>query len=64
MLSVALDPKIENAVLVGVPYELSLDYIRAIFDECGPIATMQDYRKTHIRTCKFLNHRGELHKQQ
>lgn len=52
-LSVAVESRAETAVLVGVPYEASTDYVRLLFAHCGDVAHIHEFSKTKYKICEF-----------
>ncbi|XP_041973640.1 nucleolin-like isoform X2 [Aricia agestis] len=48
-ISVAAESRADTAVLVGVPYEASTDYVRLLFAQCGPVAHIHDFSKTKYK---------------
>lgn len=49
----AVESRAETAVLVGVPYEASTDYVKLLFAQCGEVAHIHEFSKTKYKICKF-----------
>ncbi|XP_034841063.1 uncharacterized protein [Maniola hyperantus] len=58
-LSVAVESRAETAVLVGVPYEASTDYVRLLFAQCGDIAHIHEFSKTKYKILRVTFHEKE-----
>lgn len=52
-ISVAVESRAETAVLVGVPYEASTDYVRLLFAQCGEVAHIHEFSKTKYKICEY-----------
>jgi hypothetical protein len=52
-IAVAVESRAETAVLVGVPYEASTDYVRLLFSQCGDVAHIHEFSKTKYKICKY-----------
>ncbi|CAK1599285.1 unnamed protein product [Parnassius mnemosyne] len=48
-ISVAVESRSETAVLVGVPYEASTDYVRLLFAQCGEVSHIHEFSKTKYK---------------
>ncbi|XP_053601999.1 uncharacterized protein LOC128670391 isoform X2 [Plodia interpunctella] len=48
-ISVAVESRPETAVLVGVPYEASTDYVRLLFSQCGEVAHIHEFSKSKYK---------------
>ncbi|XP_068628830.1 RNA-binding protein 34-like isoform X1 [Battus philenor] len=48
-ISVAAESRGETAVLVGVPYEASTDYVRLLFAQCGDVSHIHEFSKTKYK---------------
>lgn len=48
-ISVAAESRAETAVLVGVPYEASTDYVKLLFSQCGDVAHIHEFSKTKFK---------------
>lgn len=48
-VSVAVESRADTAILVGVPHEASLDYVRRLFCECGEIHQIQEFSKAKYK---------------
>lgn len=49
-ISVTVQPStIDTTILVGVPFEASIEYVRLLFAECGEIAQVQEFSKTKYK---------------
>lgn len=53
-ISVAAESRGETAVLVGVPYEASTDYVRLLFAQCGDVSHIHEFSKTKYKICKYF----------
>ncbi|XP_047540793.1 uncharacterized protein LOC125073790 isoform X2 [Vanessa atalanta] len=58
-ISVAAESRAETAVLVGVPYEASTDYVRLLFAQCGDIAHVHEFSKTKYKILRVTFHEKE-----
>ncbi|XP_026501112.1 uncharacterized protein LOC113404442 isoform X2 [Vanessa tameamea] len=58
-ISVAAESRAETAVLVGVPYEASTDYVRLLFSQCGDIAHVHEFSKTKYKILRVTFHEKE-----
>ncbi|XP_004928697.1 uncharacterized protein LOC114242568 isoform X2 [Bombyx mandarina] len=58
-LSVAVESRAETAVLVGVPYEASTDYVRLLFAHCGDVAHIHEFSKTKYKILRVTFHDKE-----
>lgn len=52
-ISVAAESRAETAVLVGVPYEASTDYVKLLFSQCGDVAHIHEFSKTKFKICEY-----------
>ncbi|XP_060810528.1 uncharacterized protein LOC106132948 isoform X2 [Amyelois transitella] len=48
-ISVAVESRAETAVLVGVPYEASTDYVKLLFSQCGEVTHIHEFSKTKYK---------------
>ncbi|CAG4927930.1 unnamed protein product [Colias eurytheme] len=48
-ISVVVESSAETAVLVGVPYEASTEYVKLLFGQCGEIAHIHEFSKTKFK---------------
>lgn len=58
-ISVAVESRAETAVLVGVPYEASTDYVRLLFAQCGEVAHIHEFSKTKYKILRVTFHAKE-----
>ncbi|XP_028170973.1 nucleolar protein 3-like isoform X1 [Ostrinia furnacalis] len=58
-ISVAVESRAETAVLVGVPYEASTDYVRLLFAQCGEVAHIHEFSKTKYKILRVTFHQRE-----
>ncbi|CAH0722128.1 unnamed protein product, partial [Brenthis ino] len=58
-ISVAAESRAETAVLVGVPYEASSDYVRLLFSQCGEVAHVHEFSKTKFKILRVTFHEKE-----
>ncbi|CAH2100447.1 unnamed protein product [Euphydryas editha] len=58
-ISVAAESRAETAVLVGVPYEASSDYVRLLFTQCGEISHVHEFSKTKYKILRVTFHEKE-----
>lgn len=58
-ISVAVESRAETAVLVGVPYEASTDYVRLLFSQCGEVAHIHEFSKTKYKILRVTFHAKE-----
>lgn len=55
-ISVCVEARAETAVLVGVPYEASTDYVRLLFAQCGDVAHIHEFSKTKYKICEYFTY--------
>lgn len=48
-IAVAIESRSETAVLVGVPYEASSDYVKLLFSQCGEVTHIHEFSKTKYK---------------
>ncbi|CAH0600884.1 unnamed protein product [Chrysodeixis includens] len=48
-ISVSVESRAETAVLVGVPYEASTEYVKLLFSQCGEVAHIHEFSKTKYK---------------
>ncbi|KAJ2946751.1 hypothetical protein O0L34_g12811 [Tuta absoluta] len=58
-LAVAVESRAETAVLVGVPYEASTEYVRLLFAQCGEVAHIHEFSKTKYKILRVTFHEKE-----
>ncbi|XP_038209297.1 nuclear localization sequence-binding protein-like isoform X2 [Zerene cesonia] len=58
-ISVVVESSAETAVLVGVPYEASTDYVKLLFGQCGEIAHIHEFSKTKFKILRVTFHEKE-----
>ncbi|CAH0747773.1 unnamed protein product [Diatraea saccharalis] len=58
-IAVAVESRAETAVLVGVPYEASTDYVRLLFSQCGEVAHIHEFSKTKYKILRVTFHAKE-----
>lgn len=58
-ISVAVESRAETAVLVGVPYEASTDYVRLLFAQCGEVSHIHEFSKTKYKILRVTFHEKE-----
>lgn len=58
-IAVSAESRAETAVLVGVPYEASTDYVRLLFAQCGDIAHVHEFSKTKYKILRVTFHEKE-----
>lgn len=51
-ISVSVESRAETAVLVGVPYEASTEYVKQLFSQCGEVTHIHEFSKTKYKICK------------
>ncbi|OWR49273.1 uncharacterized protein LOC116777855 isoform X1 [Danaus plexippus] len=49
VISVVVESRADTGILVGVPYEASCDYVKALFEQCGPVAHVHEFSKTKYK---------------
>ncbi|KAI5637345.1 RNA recognition motif domain-containing protein [Phthorimaea operculella] len=57
-IAVAIESRAETAVLVGVPYEASTEYVKLLFAQCGEVAHIHEFSKTKYKICEYCRNRG------
>ncbi|XP_045507920.1 nucleolin-like [Colias croceus] len=55
-ISVVVESSAETAVLVGVPYEASTEYVKLLFGQCGEIAHIHEFSKTKFKILRVTFH--------
>lgn len=58
-MSVAVESRAETAVLVGVPYEASTDYVKLLFAQCGNVSHIHEFSKTKYKILRVTFHEKE-----
>lgn len=53
-ITVSVESRAETAVLVGVPYEASTEYVKLLFSQCGEVTHIHEFSKTKYKIRKFL----------
>lgn len=53
-ITVSIESRAETAVLVGVPYEASTEYVKLLFSQCGEVTHIHEFSKTKYKICKYL----------
>lgn len=48
-ITVSVESRAETAVLVGVPYEASTDYVKLLFTQCGEVTHIHEFSKTKYK---------------
>lgn len=48
-ITVSVESRAETAVLVGVPYEASTEYVKLLFSQCGDVAHIHEFSKTKYK---------------
>ncbi|XP_075990138.1 uncharacterized protein LOC142985771 isoform X2 [Anticarsia gemmatalis] len=48
-ITVSVESRAETAVLVGVPYEASTDYVKLLFSQCGDVTHIHEFSKTKYK---------------
>ncbi|KAJ0180861.1 hypothetical protein K1T71_002946 [Dendrolimus kikuchii] len=48
-ISVVVESRAETAVLVGVPYEASTEYVKLLFSQCGEVTHIHEFSKTKYK---------------
>lgn len=55
-ITVSVESRAETAVLVGVPYEASTEYVKLLFSQCGEVTHIHEFSKTKYKIRKFLEY--------
>ncbi|XP_035430072.1 heterogeneous nuclear ribonucleoprotein A1 isoform X1 [Spodoptera frugiperda] len=48
-ITVSVESRAETAVLVGVPYEASTEYVKLLFSQCGEVTHIHEFSKTKYK---------------
>ncbi|CAB3258925.1 unnamed protein product [Arctia plantaginis] len=48
-ITVSVESRAETAVLVGVPYEASTEYVKQLFTQCGEVTHIHEFSKTKYK---------------
>ncbi|GBP17331.1 hypothetical protein EVAR_17817_1 [Eumeta japonica] len=51
-IAVSVEMRADSSILVGVPHEASIEYVRLLFSECGEINAVQEYNKSKYKTLR------------
>ncbi|CAK1547988.1 unnamed protein product [Leptosia nina] len=55
-ISVLVESSADTAVLVGVPYEATTDYVKLLFGQCGDVAHIHEFTKTKFKILRVTFH--------
>ncbi|KAG6457763.1 nucleolin 1 isoform X2 [Manduca sexta] len=58
-ISVSVESRAETAVLVGVPYEASTEYVKLLFAQCGEVSHIHEFSKTKYKILRVTFHEKE-----
>ncbi|KAL4703968.1 hypothetical protein ACJJTC_000354 [Scirpophaga incertulas] len=58
-IAVSVESRPETAVLVGVPYEATNDYVRLLFSQCGEVSHIHEFNKSKYKILRVTFHNKE-----